>query len=58
MANNLPELRIREVPAKLHEELMNVSKHLDVGIREIIIPKLREIIDSYPPHYKKPPMRD
>lgn len=57
MPSNLPELRIREVPEKLHDELMNVCKHLGVGVRDVMIPKLREIIDSYPAHYKKPPMK-
>lgn len=52
--NGPNEIRIRGVRQDIITQLRNISDHLGVTVNDMLKPKLREIIDSYPEHYKKP----
>lgn len=49
------EIRIDHAPPKLHNELKNISKHAGIPMRQWILLKLREIVNSYPDHLKQEP---
>lgn len=48
------EVRVRSVPEKMKIELKNISDHTGKTISALMRPKIRELIDSYPEHYREP----
>lgn len=49
-----PELRIQGVSEKTKQEIINIADNVGVGISELLRPKLREIIESYPEKFRQP----
>lgn len=49
-----PELRIQGVSTKTHNELKNIADNVGVNLSELLRPKLREIIESYPEKMRQP----
>lgn len=49
-----PEIRITGVSEKTRDEINNIAEHLGIKANQLLRPKLREWIDSFPEHYKKP----
>ena len=51
-SNEIGEVRMRGVSKKLVNELVNISKNIGIDLSDMLKPKLREIVDSYPDHFK------
>jgi hypothetical protein len=52
--NQKPEIRITGVSKKTREEINNIADHLGTKVNHLLRPKLREWIESFPEHYRKP----
>lgn len=50
------EIRLRGVSEKLIEDLSNISKNLGITISQMLKPKIREIVESYPEKMKQKPL--
>lgn len=53
MASSDEEIRIRNV-RNMKRELKNISAHTGDTMSALLRPKIRELIDSYPDHYREP----
>ncbi len=52
---NHTELRIRGVSHAMRDQLFNISKNEGTSISDLLKPKIREVIESYPVHMRQPP---
>ncbi len=52
--SKLHEIRIVQVPDKIHTQLNNIKEHLGMSLTSIIKPHLAKIIESYPEEYRRP----
>jgi len=48
------EVRIYGVSVGTADALLNLSNNLGITVTQLMKPKLREVLDSYPDHLKQP----
>jgi hypothetical protein len=51
---NHREIRVRGVSHQVAEDLNNISKNSGVPLSDLLKPKLREIVESYPVNMRRP----
>lgn len=54
MADERDELRLKGVSKSLKAEIRNISKNSGVTMSGFLKTKIREIVESYPPHMRRP----
>jgi hypothetical protein len=57
-SDSLPEIRVKGVSVKTHNELQNIAENNGVSLSNFLRPKLTEIANGYPDHMKLPPRKD
>lgn len=61
MANNNENttyINVTNVSKVVKEELESISKHTGIPMASLIKPKLRELVNSYPPEFRVPPIKE
>jgi hypothetical protein len=49
------EIRIKNVPANIHEQLINIAANTGTNLSQILKPELAKICDKYPENMKLKP---
>lgn len=53
MATDPKDIKVKNVPNQVHQDLTNISKNLGISVTALIKPKLKELTDSYSADMKR-----